>query len=316
MGLSCLLQSSLALQTLLCIQVFSYMDYVTRQFINLTKKFRKEFRHLADSLRKSIERQTDAIHEAKDAYYQSRDTAPILRTNLEIPHPIEVTTSPKDKKTGREWYKLVIETLTLLSVFAYFVVTARMWHEMILARHQTQKSVAIAEHSARIAEDALEESRDNFRKAERPYLALNLGMSAPVGVIPTPGNVGNWLNYNGTNAEWSIHFKNFGKSPAINVRANAKLECGPSAWRNVAWHKMGDSAGIMVPPEGDYWLTARSRDVSAPDYKVFHDSFAEIAVFGHIEYEGLDGTNYWTEYCFSHGHGGAIEMCPTHNLGN
>ncbi len=117
--------------------------------------------------------------------------------------------------------------------------------------------------------------------------------------------------------EWSIHFKNYGKSPAINMRANGEVALGPDAWRQVKWRKMsGEAAGSLIPPEGDFWITARSRDVSPADYGVFHETFGNIAVFGHVEYEGLDGSSYWTEYCFSKGNGGAIEMCSTHNLGN
>ena len=123
------------------------MDYVTRQFINLTKKFRREIPKLVESLRNDIKQHIDAAREARNAYEQGRNTAPVLRAELQVPHPIEVQTSSKDKKTGREWYKLIVETLTLLAVVAYAIVAIRQWREMIQARHQAQASIQVTKDS-------------------------------------------------------------------------------------------------------------------------------------------------------------------------
>jgi hypothetical protein len=53
------------------------MDYVTRQFINLTKKFRKELPKLAELLHRDLKQHTEAIHSAKKSREQERDVQPV-----------------------------------------------------------------------------------------------------------------------------------------------------------------------------------------------------------------------------------------------
>lgn len=63
------------------------MDYVTRQFIVLAKKFRKELPKLVDSLRKEIKQQTKSINELTDAFNQSRGAPKSLRPIFRFPIP-------------------------------------------------------------------------------------------------------------------------------------------------------------------------------------------------------------------------------------
>jgi hypothetical protein len=148
------------------------MDYVTRQFINLTKKFRKEIPKFAKLLSDDIKQHTEAVRETRHAYKQSRNTPPILRAELQVPHPIEVQTTPKDKKTGREWYKLVIETLTLLGIVAYAIITVRMWREMIFARHQSQLAMETSKKSADQALEKAKEANEIAVAGERPWVGI------------------------------------------------------------------------------------------------------------------------------------------------
>jgi hypothetical protein len=316
----------------LCFRAFPvfrclHMDYVTRrfvglskQFVRLTKKLQKgltSFHRDLEKYRESIDKQVK--RQTENQQTQNRLLEPPFRVNAET----RETEASQTQNRSRHNRNLGVQILLTVGTWGAFIAAAvyagiasRQLDQAIQARRDTKTAIEVANRSAKAAEDALEESRDDSRKALRPYMGLNFGMAAPAGEVRTAGNVGNWLNYNGSYAEWSFHFKNFGKSPAINMRSNAKLEVGPDAWRRVEWHAISGVAGNSVAPEGDYWMTARSRSMSQSEYVVFHETFANIAVFGHIEYEGLDGSSYWMEYCFSHGNGGAIEMCPTHNLGN
>jgi len=82
------------------------------------------------------------------------------------------------------------------------------------------------------------------------------------------------------------------------VRVDKNIEIGPDAWHRVRWHEITKLTSDVIAPEGDLWVTAISREVSLTDYKTFHDTVRQLVVFGHVEYQGLDGTEYWSEYCF------------------
>ena len=97
------------------------MDYLIRQFIAAINRLRSEVRILGEHifyLRQTIDKQSDA-HKSRNSKDQNGNAHPILRAELQVPYPIEVRTEPKDKRTGRGKYKLVIETLTLLVVIGY-----------------------------------------------------------------------------------------------------------------------------------------------------------------------------------------------------
>ena len=53
------------------------MDYVTRQFINLTKKFRKELPHIVELLRRDIKQHTETIRAANKRNEQEHTVQPI-----------------------------------------------------------------------------------------------------------------------------------------------------------------------------------------------------------------------------------------------
>jgi hypothetical protein len=267
------------------------MDYVTRQFINLTKKFRKELPKLAKSLRDDIQEQTKAIREARNAYEQSYKTAPVLRADLQVPHPIEVQTDAKDKKTGREWYKLTVETLTLLAVVAYAIVTVRMWREMIHARHQAQFAV---EATQRSADTALKQAKDQFRAEQRPYIWLAVGgMGTPE--LVTTGNKSGHLSA-------KFHLSNYGKSPAIDARQDAHIAIGEKECSELRGEAITDPKGSIVQPgDSSQFNFAYSRTiVSKPLLDKITAGTVPICIFGRFEYTDINGPDlvYSSDFCW------------------
>ncbi len=110
---------------------FLHMDYVTRQFINLTKKFRKE-------LRQTLQKQTDAIGQAAKAARESKQEP------LPVPLPVlaELRTPEADKTENRTQYKesrrlqilLTLGTwLAFLAAAIYAGIAARQLDQMIRA---------------------------------------------------------------------------------------------------------------------------------------------------------------------------------------
>jgi hypothetical protein len=76
------------------------MDYVTRQFINLSKKLRKELRKALSDLRQALQKQTDAISKANERgdTQRSREGPPfVVRAELHVPERVE-----KDRQTRED----------------------------------------------------------------------------------------------------------------------------------------------------------------------------------------------------------------------
>src|SRR5260221_3228459 len=93
-----------------------------QQFIAAVKELRDSLLDIPkklSALDQDLKEQTKAVHEVRDAYKESRDSAPTIQADLQLPRSLEVETSPKDKKQIREWCKLGIEALTLLAVIWY-----------------------------------------------------------------------------------------------------------------------------------------------------------------------------------------------------
>jgi len=291
------------------------MDYVTRQFINLAKKLRKDLRSALSSLHHDRQEQIEAIRETRKAYDKSRDTPPILRAELQVPHPIEVQTDPKDKKTGRERYKLVIETLTLLGVVAYAIVAIRQWREMISARHQAQVAVQAAQTSAATAQQALDFQKEGTRREQRPYIFL--GASASPGIKefilfhPYP-------TFNPNSPEpfrANIGFKNFGHSPAVRVRFGCRVAFGKNAAQQVRFVPFDTAVGefAMAPDENAFHTcesTDQPRDAQAV-IEVLGTNYY-LNVFGQFEYFDMwdKSPTYYTDFCYTRLANGAVGECP------
>jgi hypothetical protein len=149
------------------------MDYVTRQFINLTKKLRKDFRKALTSLGVDL-------HDIKTSI-QSIDEHAKAKQDHERPQQIAVAEAHKpettENKSGgynngaarRDRIRLFLEGLTLAAVVFYGYMAVRQWREQISARHQTQGAVDAANRSAAAAETA----NANAVEAERPWIGLS-----------------------------------------------------------------------------------------------------------------------------------------------
>jgi hypothetical protein len=81
------------------------------------------------ALSSALNEHAKAIHEARQSYENAQRSAPILRADLQVPHPIEVQTDSKEKHTTRENLKFFVSTLTLLFVGVYTVVTVFIFCE-------------------------------------------------------------------------------------------------------------------------------------------------------------------------------------------
>lgn len=140
------------------------MDYVTRQFINLTKQFRKELRKYQESLHHDLVQLSDRFKNSVDAtkaqgkaHDKSSDTPPITIAELRTQEPIRVQT--KTKKTKPEWaWALIKGTLEIgvaIAVMEYTFVTRDILNQQTDATN-------FAGRQTELSRKALNETRKDF----------------------------------------------------------------------------------------------------------------------------------------------------------
>lgn len=97
------------------------MDYVTRQFINLTKKFRKELRPLLAKLDRTLDKQTRAISENTKAQQEKRSPQPNVITTVDLPESIEIHHRENEATQQRRYQNrsLLLALVTFLTLAIY-----------------------------------------------------------------------------------------------------------------------------------------------------------------------------------------------------
>jgi hypothetical protein len=302
------------------------MDYVTRQFINLTKRLLRESRKAFTSLGIDLHHIKNAIQSIdKNARANQQKEQPKIEVVALVHQPEGAETKRKaeyDRAQRRDRIRLAVEWLTFFAVVFYGYMAVRQWREQISARHQTQGAIEAANRSATASESANADAEEHFSRDERPYVGLN-SFPTPSGETAGPKNTGNYVagehdpaDANKSFFTWSLHYKNFGKSPAIHIRTDIRVEIGPNAFQKWRWTPTEQKGGAVLLPNGDVYTTGRSETICFGNAKTYFTTDGQIVAFGHIDYEGLDGRAYWTEFCVEYLATDAVVNCPTHNLMN
>lgn len=183
-----------------------HMDYVTRQFVNLAKKLRKD-------MRESLQKQTDAIRQAtKTAQENKQRPLPVplpVRAELQIPEAEKT----QKKKDYRLQIVLTVGTwAAFIAAAVYAGITRREYKEMIAARHQTDVIISATERTANAAE-----------ANNRPWLGLDntndrgiVPYGHPHQVIPATNQTLIGATVSKEYIEFTLTYalRNFGHSPA------------------------------------------------------------------------------------------------------
>lgn len=130
-----------------------HVRLVTRQFIFLTKKLRKELRKGLEVLHREVKNQlqkiasgvsllhqdiqqsTDAINKSTDADRQrDKSPPPALFAELQLPHSYQADKRASDRrKQRRERWALFVQWITFFSVLYYAIVVHKQLGEMKIA---------------------------------------------------------------------------------------------------------------------------------------------------------------------------------------
>jgi hypothetical protein len=276
------------------------MDYDNPQFVAAVRKI------IHDLFRASEPRvNTDETQHNTD---NERDNAPIATvTELRTQIPIRVQTKTDESKAERvwKWAKGLLEVLGILAVILYTVLANKQWHEMISARHQTQGAIEATTRATGAAEAANKDAADRFRIDQRPYMWI------VTPILPAKDPKDGYYTVN-------IHYKNYGKSPAIKIRTDFRWEIAPNAMKNVRYISKipftSKNSTIQMP-------NGNPDFASTKPFLYFSDTEAQqlitteegIVAYGRIDYTGTDGTEYWSLFCMFSQANGALSYCHGYN---
>jgi len=186
------------------------MDYVTRQFINLTKKLRKELRKSLSELTDALQKQTRAISDHYSRAQQDQNTQPPIQVLAELHTPEDIEgrrTANEDRHYRLQRWNTVGTWLAFFAVSVYAILTyfqlrdfdASVGISQILAR-QTRIQAAASMEGATAAKGAAETARDALTHVQRPWLGSE-------GTIKTESGVTTFI----------ATVKNYGPAPALHV---------------------------------------------------------------------------------------------------
>jgi hypothetical protein len=197
------------------------MDYVTRQFINLTKKFRKELRKALSDLNSALHKQTEAIRESYQVSNDKQSPLPEVTVLNNLPSSIEVHQNKKDTKDERNYqrFMFLVTTMTLGALVIYADLVYLQYCEMIKATNA----------AARTADAA----QKQFEASERPWIkildAQTRGNSEIVPALSFQRSP-NWpRGIQQTTFQLDISYKNIGRSVA---RVTVDFQLFLPLWKN------------------------------------------------------------------------------------
>jgi hypothetical protein len=302
------------------------MDYVTRQFINLTKKLRKDLRKALSTLHGDIQKQTEAISkqtQRSDTQYQPNLPPPILRAELHVPEDVEGKRKTREDRQHRLQVWIVIGTWAAFfaaSVYAYIAV--RQWREMIAARHQAQSAVDAAGRSAAAAEGSLQQAQRQTDFANRAWIRPTTQPEPPL----SPNQV----------LRGKVKLLNAGKGPAGSIKGYVVIKF--YGLNEIPAFKYGPNmpntsveSNLIFPndpSEGDVSVTGYDSGTKPNEFTEHRvtslelDNFLHgrnyIAVHGSIEYIDLASRKrHWITFCDLAFNGAmpgkTVDVCSAHN---
>jgi hypothetical protein len=196
-----------------------------------------------------------------------------------------------DTAQGRK--KFVVEKLTLVVVAVYAGVT--IWQ-------------------ASLTRTAIADAREHFVKDQAPY----------IWVTPQPPVV----NLN-EQFRWDVHYSNYGRSPALNVRRCVNAAYGARGFSYLSTLPQPSFSAkectdaqdspvasvSVVPPGFPSFSTSLSKDrLTQTDIDTIKATEAGAFVWGIIAYDDSSGHSYEAIFCSFRFISGAISDCPKYNF--
>jgi hypothetical protein len=297
------------------------MDYVSRQFIHLTKKFRKELRLISTSLSNSLNKHANAISAAEKSAKNHRNSdPPKLIAELHEPETVIAEREAREGRreqreiegSGRDRTRLLIETVGACTALLLVALT---WISVVIARHaaitaeasaaasQAQADAALAQ--TKVAQQAAETNLESFRQEQRAWVSI---ATSQIKLSNEP-NETNGCTLN-------LYYVNFGKTPAIDVWAQSAFSLSdaepvidnyvPKEQRNAGAtvYPGSDNPGIVSEPHVRWECRPFSDPVSFANYK---SGRLKLYWRARIFYLDIFKQKRETTLCFFHSYGWPLD---------
>jgi len=293
------------------------MDYVTRQFINLTKKFRKELRLYVSKLDRALDKQAPAIRENAKAENVNQPPTQQISATVNLPESIEIH-HRADEAIQQGSYQnrtLLLSFVTFLALSIYAFIVWLQYREMINATGVAQRTIQESRWNRRQSEKALNATVQQFRLDQRAWL----GIQDP-----------RVVKFDRGNALVEFWVSNTGKTPGCEVRMDSSVRIDhrdPSNGPSEEWFtELKPKPTGTVPPQSRY--TAKATDLPGQNHmRIFDDCFkraelggrtcATLYVIGKVEYKDIFSKNatHSTEFCLRMEHYPNLDLtyCDSHN---
>ncbi len=259
-----------------------------------------------DFLDKNCIAALDRLGEEVLALRQSIDGSR-FRIGGEIDATIHETRAAENDKRTRDNRNFWLQVFLTLGTWLAFVAAGIYAGLAAVQTVQTREAINQATRAANCSEQANKDANIRFHEDIRPYVWI----TAPTEQMGKTGEV----------FSWNVHYRNFGKSPAIRVRSHFYVAMAPHAMdkvKTVGKIPLGGKRGESIEPPGADdktadWISSEPVKLTDDEIRHFYGIENGLIVYGRIDYLGTDGTEYWSLACFGRQANGAIDWCPHHN---
>jgi hypothetical protein len=255
-------------------------DFVTRQFIELAKKLRKDFRKalsLFGGDLREIKISIQSIDKNTYAYQTKEPPKPELAAVL---HGAEGADKERRGTRRRDRIRLLVEWLTLLAVAGYGLVAYFQLQAMIRATNASERA-------ATAAEGGLTTTRTALNVGERAYVAdKGLKIVHPVAAGSQPTIV--------------VDIFNGGRTPALNVTTAITLTVSDHELKTFKWASdVGGSKSTLLPGADTLSNEIATKRALIPDEVNALDSGKVwLYLYGVIRYDDVFGQHWESKFCY------------------
>jgi hypothetical protein len=173
------------------------MDYVTRQFINLTKKFRKDLRFALSKLNASVDENSKAIGKSAKASHVQQLPPTNVIVNTNFPESVQVHQNADDATADRQYKhrSVFLSALSLIALVFYATLVYLQYREMIKATSATEQAVQESRLNRQESEKSLDATIKQFHLEQRGWINISFGQwimrtDTPLAIPFTIANVG------------------------------------------------------------------------------------------------------------------------------
>jgi hypothetical protein len=161
--------------------------------------------------------------------------------------------------------------------------------------HATQKT-------NEIAWQALNDTRWNFIKEQRPYIWVS-DPSEPV-FVPDADKPGTGQ------IVWRWYFTNYGKTPADKPTFRHYMKLGNGQFQLSYREERDDTTAPVPPTKQDYSRVISKPGITLKEFNRLMKQDGGIAIRGDLHYLDTGGQPYETIFCLNHFATGEIQYCP------